>query len=188
MSQIPISIKVPMAIQSLTKVVILNLWWCNLKNLNTFKDQKPYVAKRRGSYENRQRIHFLMWTLASMFHRSISHLLTVQHLQDSNWLPALPDSLTIQRLTDTTTQQFNNTHFRSCISTLMQFQKKFFILIHRICTSSKTQAILAIRSSHKERRGSDGASIYCFYSPKFFSSTSATWAQLYIRRSGKSQA
>jgi len=48
--------------------------------------------------------------------------MTAQHFQDSNWRPALPDPLTIQRLTDTTTQQFNNTHFQSCISTLIQFQ------------------------------------------------------------------
>jgi hypothetical protein len=30
--------------------------------------------------------------------------------------------------------------------------KKFFILIHRICTSSKAQAILAIKSSHTPQK------------------------------------
>jgi len=30
--------------------------------------------------------------------------------------------------------------------------RKFFILIHKICTSSRAQAILAIRSSHKKKK------------------------------------
>jgi hypothetical protein len=94
--------------------------------------------------------------------RSISHQLTVQHLQDSNWLPALPDPLTIHRLTDPTTQQFNDTHFLSCISTLIQFQRNSSLLIHRICTSSKAQAFLAIRSSHQKEESPKVASTYCF--------------------------
>jgi hypothetical protein len=82
-------------------------------------------------------------------------------------LPALPDSSMIHRLTDTSTQQFNDSHFLSCTSTLMRFQKKFFILIHRICTSSTAQAILAISSSQKERRGSDCSPMYCPPSPHY---------------------
>ncbi len=80
-------------------------------------------------------------------------------------LPALPDSLMIHRLTDTLTQQFNDSHFLSCTSSLMRFQKKFFILIHRICTSSTAQTILAINSSQKERRESDRFPMYCPPSP-----------------------
>jgi hypothetical protein len=34
----------------------------------------------------------------------------------------------------------------------MQFQKKFLIFIHRICTSSTAQAILAINSSQKKKK------------------------------------
>jgi hypothetical protein len=73
-------------------------------------------------------------------------------------LPALPDSSMIHRLTDASTQQFNDSHFLSCTSTLMRLQKKFFILIHKICTSSTAQAILAISNWQKERRGSDRSS------------------------------
>jgi hypothetical protein len=80
-------------------------------------------------------------------------------------LPALPDSSMIHRLTDTSTQQFDDSHFLSCASTLMRLLKKFFILIHRICTSSTAQAILAISSSQKERRGSDRSPMYCPPSP-----------------------
>jgi hypothetical protein len=80
-------------------------------------------------------------------------------------LLVLLDSSMIHRLTDTSTQQFNDSHFLSCTSTLMQFQKKFFILIHRICTSLTAQAILAISSSQKERRGSDRSPMYCPPSP-----------------------
>jgi hypothetical protein len=39
-------------------------------------------------------------------------------------LPTLPDSSMIHRLTDTSTQQFNDSHFLSCTSTLMRFQKE----------------------------------------------------------------
>jgi len=39
-------------------------------------------------------------------------------------LPALLDSSMIHRLTDTSTQQFNDSHFLSCTSTLMRFQKE----------------------------------------------------------------
>jgi hypothetical protein len=58
----------------------------------------------------------------------------------------------IHRLTDTSTQQFNDSHFLSCTSTLMRFQKEFFILIYRICTSSTAQAILAINNSQKNKK------------------------------------
>ncbi len=67
-------------------------------------------------------------------------------------LPALPDYSMTHKQTDTSTQQFSNSHFLSCSSTLMQFQKKFLIFIHRICTSSTAQAILAINSSQKKKR------------------------------------
>ncbi len=127
--------------------------------------QPCFDTKRRRSYENRQRIHYLMWTLASMFHISISHLLTVQHLQDSNWLPTPPDSLTIQRLTDTMTQQFNNTHFRSCISILMQFQKKFSFLFTEYVHPRNLKQFLPLKVPTHPKRESEGASIYCLYSP-----------------------
>ncbi len=39
-------------------------------------------------------------------------------------LPALSDSSMIHRLTDTSTQQFNDSHFLSWTSTLMRFQKE----------------------------------------------------------------
>jgi hypothetical protein len=39
-------------------------------------------------------------------------------------LPVLPDSSMIHRLTNTSTQQFNDSHFLSCTSTLMRFQKE----------------------------------------------------------------
>ncbi len=42
------------------------------------------VAEKKGSYENRRRIHHLMWTLASMFYKSVSHPLTAFHFQNSN--------------------------------------------------------------------------------------------------------
>ncbi len=88
-----------------------------------------------------------------MFHRSISHLLTAQHLQDSNWLPALPDSLTIQRLTDTMTQQFNNTHFRSCISTLMQFQRNSSFLFTEYVHPRKLKQFLPLEVHTKKEEG-----------------------------------
>jgi hypothetical protein len=66
--------------------------------------------------------------------------------------PALPDFTMTHRLTDTSTQQFNDSHFLSCTFTLMRFQKPFFILIHRICTSSTAQAILAISSSQPRKK------------------------------------
>jgi len=97
--------------QSLYLIIqFLSTWSLNqhyhdiISNPNLQASHILCCSQRRGSYENRQHIHYLMWTLASMFHRLISHLLTAQHFQDSNWLPALPDSLTIQRLTGTTTQ------------------------------------------------------------------------------------
>ncbi len=45
-------------------------------------------------------------------------------------LPALPDSLMIHRLTDTSTPQFNDSHFLSCTSTLMRFLKKTILHSH----------------------------------------------------------
>ncbi len=88
-----------------------------------------------------------------MFHRSISHLLTVQHLQDSNWLLALPDSLTIQRLTDTMTQQFNNTHFQSCISTLMQFQRNSSFLFTEYVHPRKLKQFLPLEVHTQKEEG-----------------------------------
>jgi hypothetical protein len=89
---------------------------------------------------------------------------TTFHLQNSNCFLL---SLIPQWFTDWQTHRHSNstTHFLSCASTLMQLQKKFFILIHRICTSLTTQAILAISSSQKERRGSDLSPMYCPPSP-----------------------
>jgi hypothetical protein len=45
-------------------------------------------------------------------------------------LPALPDSSMTHRLIDTLTPQFNDSHFLSCTSTLMRFQKKEILHSH----------------------------------------------------------
>jgi hypothetical protein len=42
------------------------------------------VAKKKGSYGNKRRIHHLTWTLAFMFYKSVSHPLTAFHFQNSN--------------------------------------------------------------------------------------------------------
>jgi hypothetical protein len=67
-----------------------------------------------------------MWTLTSKFYKSGSHPLTTFLFQNSKLLTALPDSSMIHRLTNTSTQQFNDSHFLSCTSTLMRLQKENF--------------------------------------------------------------
>jgi len=65
-----------------------------------------------------------LWTLVSMFSRSISPLLTPQHPQNLSMPCWYLWSSTIQRLTDTTTQKWHNTHLLSYTSTLMRFKEK----------------------------------------------------------------
>jgi hypothetical protein len=69
-------------------------------------------------------MYFPLWTLVSMFFKSISPLLTPQHLQNSSMPCWSLWSSTIQRLTNTTTQQWHNTHLLSYTSTLMRFKEK----------------------------------------------------------------
>jgi hypothetical protein len=95
-----------------------------------------------------------MWTLASMFYKSVSHPLIAFHFQNSNFFLL---SLIPQWFTDWQTHRHNNSTTHTSYHVLPHWcgfkkKKQFFILIHRICTSSTAQAILAINSSQKKKR------------------------------------
>jgi hypothetical protein len=66
-------------------------------------------------------------------------------------LPALPDSSMIHRMIDTSTQQFSDSNFLYFHTDAISKRNPSFF-IHRICTSSTAQAILAISSSQKEKK------------------------------------
>jgi hypothetical protein len=69
-----------------------------------------------------------LWTLVSMVCRPISPLLTLQHLPSSSMPAWSLWSSMIQRLTDSTTQQWHNTHLLFYTSTLMRFKISSCIL------------------------------------------------------------
>jgi hypothetical protein len=79
-----------------------------VKNTSTsffFPLIRGVVAKKKGSYGNKRRIHHLMWTLASMFYKSVSHPLTAFHFQNSNCFLL---SLIPQWFTNWQTHRHNN--------------------------------------------------------------------------------
>ncbi len=111
--------------------------------------------KRRGSSKDRRRIHQLMRTLTSKFYKSGSHPLTSFHFQNSKLLTALPDSSMIHRLTNTSTQQLNDSHFLSCTSTLMRLQKEIFDSHSQKRVHPRQLKQFSPSAVHKTRRWSD---------------------------------
>ncbi len=127
-----------------------------------------------------------MRTLTSTFCRSSSHPLITFHAQHSELFTVLLDSLIIHRLSNTSTQQFDNSRPLSCTSIQMRSQKENLILIHRkTCTSSTTRAVLAISSSQKLKEMVGSFSESRPRSPQSLSFISAIRAPLDLRRSGK---
>jgi len=154
------------------------LYWPQLRNQLWYQ--------KKGSSENRRLIHPLMRTLTSTFCRSSSHPLITFHAHHSELLIVLLDSSIIQRLSNTSTQQFDNSRPLSCISIQMRSQKENLILIHRkTCTSSTARAVLVISSSQKLKEMVGSFSESRPRSLQSLSFISAIRAPLDLRRNGK---
>jgi len=96
-----------------------------------------------------------MRTLTSKFCKSGSHPLTTFLFQNSKLLTTLLDSSMIHRLTNTSTQQFNDSHFLSCTSTLMRLQKEIFDSHSQKRVDPRQLKQFSPSAIHKTRRWSD---------------------------------
>jgi len=126
-----------------------------------------------------------MRTLTSKFYKSGSHPLTTFLFQNSKLFTALRDSSMIHKLTNTSTQQFNDSHFLSCTSTLMRLQKENFDFHSQKRVHPRQLKQFSPSAVHKTRRWSDPSPSPVLPLPNFLSSTSATGAPLNLRRSEK---
>ncbi len=118
------------------------------------------------------------WTLMPMFCRSISSLLMPRHLQS----PSMPSwslwSSIIQRLSDTTTQQWHNTHLMSYTSTLMQLkEKENLCILFTTHIHPRRYKHLFQQVHQKKSESSLGFLLPLWLSPLFFCNGSSTIRQ-----------
>jgi hypothetical protein len=105
------------------------------------------------------------WTLVSMLSKSVSPILIPQHLQSSSMPSWSLWPWMIQRLKDTTTQQWHSTHLLSYTSALMRFKEKETRV-------SYSQDIYipegtSVSSSRFAKRSLEVLQTYCFLSVSF---------------------
>ncbi len=113
-----------------------------------------------------------------MFSRSISPLLTPQHLQNSSMPCWSLWSSTIQRLTDTTTQQWHNTHLLSYTSTLMRFKEKEALVSYsQNIHIPEGTSVSSNKFTKKEVWKFLGFLLLLCLAPQFFSNRSSTIRQ-----------
>jgi len=129
------------------------------------KAREHIVAKRRGSYENRRRIHHLMRTLASTFCESVSHPLTTFHFQNSNCFLL---SLITQWFTDRQTHRHNNSATHTSYHVLphwCNFKGNSSFSFTEYVHPRQLKQFLPSTIHKKTRRRSDRSPMYCPPSP-----------------------